>query len=30
VGTADDEVFSAVFPTSVFDSPLPCLKESGT
>ncbi len=29
-GTADDEVFSAVFPTSVFDSPLPCLKESGT
>jgi hypothetical protein len=27
-GTADDEVFSAVFPTSVFDQPLPCLKEA--
>jgi hypothetical protein len=29
-GTADDDVFSAVFPTSVFDSPLPCLKETGS
>jgi Type I phosphodiesterase / nucleotide pyrophosphatase len=31
--TADeqnDEVFSAVFPTSVFDHPLPCLSEAGT
>ena len=26
----DDEVFAAVFPTSVFDSPLPCLEEAGT
>jgi hypothetical protein len=26
----DDEVFSAVFPTSVFDQPLPCLSEAGS
>jgi hypothetical protein len=25
----DDEVFAAVFPTSVFDHPLPCLPEAG-
>jgi hypothetical protein len=25
-----EEVFAAVFPTSVFDHPLPCLPESGT